>query len=60
MASVCTCDHEFLCVTWTEMAKDFLGLGTILNVSASGVLFAIHRYLRQGSRISLEIPAPFS
>lgn len=39
--------------------NDFLDLGSILNVSAGGALFALHRHLQQGSRISLEIPAAF-
>jgi hypothetical protein len=39
--------------------NDFLDLGSILNVSAGGALFAVHRHLRQGTRISLEIPAAF-
>jgi hypothetical protein len=37
--------------------NEFLELGTILNVSAGGALFAIYRQLQQGSRVSLEIPA---
>jgi len=39
--------------------NDFLDLGSILNVSAGGALFAVHRHLQHGSRISLEIPAAF-
>ena len=39
--------------------NEFLDLGSILNVSAGGALFAVHRHLQQSSRISLEIPAAF-
>ena len=39
--------------------NEFLDLGSILNVSADGALFAVHRHLQHGSRISLEIPAAF-
>src|SRR5579864_4399478 len=39
--------------------NEFLDLGSILNVSAGGALFAIHRHLQRGSRISLEIPTAF-
>jgi PilZ domain-containing protein len=39
--------------------NEFLDLGTILNISAGGALFAIHKNLPHGSRVSLEIPAAF-
>ena len=39
--------------------SEFLDLGTILNISAGGALFATHKLLQQGSRILLEIPAAF-
>ena len=39
--------------------NDFLDRGSILNVSAGGTLFALHRHLRQGARVFLEIPAAF-
>src|SRR5690349_15822634 len=39
--------------------KEFLEFGTILNISAGGVLFATRKSLQEGSRISLEIPTAF-
>jgi hypothetical protein len=39
--------------------NDFLDLGSILNVSAGGAFLALHRHLRRGARVSLEIPAAF-
>jgi hypothetical protein len=39
--------------------NDFLDLGTTLNISAGGALFAVHKHLQHGARISLEIPAAF-
>ncbi len=39
--------------------NDFLDLGSILNVSTGGALFALHRHLQQGARVFLEIPAAF-
>jgi PilZ domain-containing protein len=39
--------------------NDFLDLGTTLNISSGGALLAVHKHLKRGSRISLEIPAAF-
>ena len=42
-----------------SQGNEFLDLGSILNVSAGGAFLALHRHLRRGARISLEIPAAF-
>ena len=39
--------------------NEFLELGTILNISAGGVLLGLRRLLQRGAHVSLEIPAAF-
>jgi c-di-GMP-binding flagellar brake protein YcgR len=44
-----------------QNGKDFLEFATALNISAGGVLVAVHRALRPATQVSLEIPsAPLS
>ena len=40
-----------------ENGKDFLEFATALNISAGGVLVAVHRPLRPQAQVSLEIPS---
>jgi hypothetical protein len=37
--------------------KDFLEFATALNISAGGVLVAVHRSLKPAAQVSLEIPS---
>ncbi len=43
-----------------ERGKEFLEFSTALNIGAGGALLASRRYLRNDSKVSLEIPpAPY-